>query len=334
MKAYNLYEAGPASNLKLEEVPTPTALDDDEVLIETNAISINPVDNKSRQVDAFLSSVTNTSDRPVILGWDVAGVVVKIGPGVSDFAVGDKVFGMVNFPGHGKGYAEYVVAKSSHLSKMAGNHSFEEAAATTLAALTALQAMKSRVNSGDTVLIHGGSGGVGHFAIPMAKNVFKAGKVIATSSSKNKEFCVRLGADEHVDYKAGPFEETIGPNAVDFVLDCMGGDHVERSMKVLKAGGRLISLLPSPDDVKERIQEYAKKHQMSVGWSMVKSNGQDMNELREMVEKKQITTHVSKTFPFEQMSKAHEAIDTGHTVGKIVILLAVDYFKVDEKVDG
>jgi NADPH:quinone reductase-like Zn-dependent oxidoreductase len=244
MKVYNLHEAGPASNLKLEDVDKPTDVGDNEVLIETKAISINPVDYKCRQLDGVITSITRTEDRPVILGWDMAGIVTQGGSEVTDFATGDKVFGMVQFPGHGKVCAEYVVAPADQLAKMASSKTFEEAAATKLAALTPLhQAMQTRVKKGDIVLIHAGSGGTGHFAIQIAKTL-GAAKVITTSSAKNKDFCMSMGADEHVDYRSIEFEDIV--KDVNFVLESMGGDNLTKSLKVLKDGGCTITL-PTSD---------------------------------------------------------------------------------------
>ena len=214
MKAYELNEAGGVENLVLQELNKPT-IEPAEVLIETKAISINPVDVKVRPVEEVLTQILGTEQRPVILGWDLAGVVTEVGEAVSDLKVGDRVFGMVNFPGHGKVYAEYVAAPANQLAVLPDGVSFEEGAATTLAALTAVQVLTSRVKSGDRVLIHAGSGGVGHFAIQIAKKL--GAIVITTSSAKNRDFVLAQGADQHLDYRAVKFEEVLSD--VDFVLD-------------------------------------------------------------------------------------------------------------------
>ncbi|NLD51220.1 MAG: alcohol dehydrogenase catalytic domain-containing protein, partial [Clostridiaceae bacterium] len=163
MQAYLLHKAGGIDNLILSEIDKPT-LKSNEVLIEVKAISINPVDVKIRELPDLLDQVYGT-DRPLILGWDIAGVVTEVGQNVTDFETGDKVFGLVNFPGHGNAYAEYVAAPAEHLVKIPKDTSFAEAAAATLAALTALQVLEPRIKAGDKVLIHAGSGGVGHFAV-------------------------------------------------------------------------------------------------------------------------------------------------------------------------
>ncbi len=220
---------------------------------------------------------------------------------------------MVNFPGCGNAYAELVTAPENHLAKIPGNVSFEEAAATTLAALTALQVLQSRVKKGDRVLIHAGSGGVGHFAIQIAKHL--GAYVVTTSSAKNRDFVLSLGADEHIDYREQAFEEVASD--IDFVLDGMGGEVLLNSLKVVKEGGAIISL-PTPQFSEEVVQE-AEKRNVNVSFKMVQSNGKDMNTLKKLLENGTIKPHVSKTFPFSEMQKAHTELETGRTVGKVVV---------------
>ena len=313
MKAYILNEAGGVENLILSEVeqPSPKA---DEVLVEVKAISINPVDVKVRPVEEALNMIVG-ADRPVILGWDIAGTVTVVGEDVTLFEPGDCVFGMVNFPGHGKCYAEYVAAPNAHLAKMPGNISFEGAAATTLAALTALQVLQPRIKRGNRVLIHAGSGGVGHFAIQIAKHL--GAHVVTTSSAKNRDFVISLGADEHIDYREQKFEEVASD--IDFVLDGMGGEVLKNSLKVVKDGGGIVSLptFKFPEEVKA----YAEQHNIDVSSVMVQSNGADMNTLKQLVETGSLKPHVSKTFPFAELADAHKQIETGRTVGKAVVTM-------------
>lgn len=313
MKAFILNEAGGVENLILSEVeqPSPKA---DEVLVEVKAISINPVDVKVRPVEEVLNMIVG-ADRPVILGWDIAGTVTVVGEDVTLFEPGDCVFGMVNFPGHGKCYAEYVAAPQAHLAKMPENISFEGAAATTLAALTALQVLQPRIKRGNRVLIHAGSGGVGHFAIQIAKHL--GAHVVTTSSAKNRDFVISLGADEHIDYRVQKFEEVA--SGIDFVLDGMGGEVLKNSLKVVKDGGGIVSLptLEFPEEVKA----YAEQHNIDVSFVMVQSNGADMNTLKQLIETGSLKPHVSKTFPFAELADAHKQIETGRTVGKAVVTM-------------
>jgi len=313
MKAYVLNEAGGVENLVLSEIEKPE-VQADEVLVETKAISINPVDVKVRQMEEVLKMIVG-EETPVTLGWDVAGVVAAVGEGVSGFAVGDRVFGMVNFPGQGKAYAEYVVSPADHLAKIPPRISFEDAAATTLAALTALQVMQPRVRKGDRVLIHAGSGGVGHFAIPLARHL--GAHVTTTCSATNRDFVMSLGADEHIDYREQKFEEVL--SNIDFVLDGMGGDTLASSLKAMKSGGTIVSL-PSPA-FPEYLQAEANRKSVNLEFVLVTSNGEDMNTLRDLLEAGVLKPHVSRTYPFEQMADAHRQIESGRTVGKAVVTL-------------
>ena len=313
MKAYILNEAGGVENLILSEVeqPSPKA---GEVLVEVKAISINPVDVKVRPVEEALNMIVG-ADRPVILGWDIAGSVTVVGEDATLFKPGDCVFGMVNFPGHGKCYAEYVAAPEAHLARMPGNISFEGAAATTLAALTALQVLQTRIKRGNRVLIHAGSGGVGHFAIQIAKHL--GAHVVTTSSAKNRDFVISLGADEHIDYREQKFEEVASD--IDFVLDGMGGEILKNSLKVVKDGGGIVSL--PTFKFTEEVKAYAEQHNIDVSFFMVQSNGADMNTLKQLVETGSLKPHVSKTFPFAELADAHKQIETGRTVGKAVVTM-------------
>ena len=312
MNAHRLHHAGGIENFSLENLPRPTPAAG-EVLIDTRAISVNPVDFKVRPSEESLNWILGTEERPVILGWDVAGVVSEVGEGVEAFSVGDRVFGMINFPGHGKAYAEVVAAPASHLAHIPANTSFEDAAATTLAALTALQVLDSRVQAGDRVLIHAGSGGVGHFAIQIAKNL--GATVITTSSAKNREFVLSLGADEHVDYREQKFEEVLSD--IDFILDGMGGDVLENSMKLIKDGGGIVSL--PTHEFEPAMKAEAEQRGIRLEFVLVQSNGDDMQRLANMLADGQLTAHVSQTFPFSDLPQSHLQLESGRTVGKVVV---------------
>ncbi|MGP4712800.1 MULTISPECIES: NADP-dependent oxidoreductase [unclassified Psychrobacter] len=311
MQAYLLHKAGGIENLTLSEIDTPMPKDG-EVLIKIKAISINPVDVKIREMPKLLDKVYGT-DRPLILGWDIAGIVHAVGRDVTDFKADDKVFGLVNFPGHGSAYAEYVAAPGEHLVEMPEGTSFPEAAATTLAALTALQVLRPRIKAGDKVLIHAGSGGVGHFAVQIAKDI--GAYVISTSSADNRDFVLSLGADEHIDYEAQDFEKIVSD--LDFVLDAIGGEVLKKSLKVTKDGGEIISL-PTPQ-FSDEVLDYAHEHDIDVAYFNVTSNGDDMQTLKTMLEKGVLKPHVFKTFAFAKLHDAHRQVETNHTVGKVTV---------------
>lgn len=311
MKAIILEQTGGIENLVIKEISTP-AIGDNEVLVAVKAISINPVDYKVRGNEDVLTMIYG-AQRPAIIGWDIAGTVAAAGSKVSQFKEGDRVFGMVNFAGAGNAYAEFVAAPAAHLAKIPDAVSFEGAAACTLAALTALQVLRDKVKKGDKVLIHAGSGGVGHFAIQIAKSM--GVHVITTCSAKNKDFVMSLGADEHIDYRTRAFEEVLSD--IDFVFDMFNGDILHNSVKVLKKGGAVVSI-PS-GEFSEEVQNLAKEKGVDVSFYLVQSNGDDMNIIKDMLENGVLKPHVSKTFSFAELAKAHEHLETGRTVGKVVV---------------
>ncbi len=313
MKVYHLHKAGPVEHLQLSTIEKPSPAKN-EVLIKVKAISINPVDVKTRRNDGVLSWLFQ-EQRPVILGWDIAGEIVKIGNGVEQFKVGDRVFGMLNFMAPGNAYAEYVIGKTTHLAKIPHGTSFNEAAGATLACLTALQTLRGNVKAGDKVLIHAGSGGVGHYAIQIAKHY--GAHVISTSSGKNKKFLEGLGVDVHIDYTTEDFTKELVD--VDFVLDGVGGENISKSVEVTKKGGKVITL-PSPD-ISAEVEALAKTKGIDLSFYLVAANGSDMKEIAQMLEQGIIRTEVAATFLFEDIKKAHSKVETGRTVGKVILTL-------------
>ncbi|MGE6395244.1 NADP-dependent oxidoreductase [Chryseobacterium scophthalmum] len=308
MKAIILENAGGTENLKLTEIEKPT-IKQGEVLVEVKSISINPIDVKTRSGKGSFQKLKD--ENPLILGWDISGIVVETNS--SMFKVNDEVFGMINFPGHGKGYAQFVVASENHIALKPKNISFEEAAATSLAALTALQAIeKAELKEGQNVLIHAASGGVGHFAVQIAK--YFGASVTGTSSDKNKEFVSGLGADQHIDYKNYDWEYS--EEKFDFILDTIGGENIDHSVKVLKEGGIIISI---PSGLNDDIEEKAASVKGKGFKMMVQSDGNDMKKLAELLEKGFIKPHIYKAYQFDEMSNAHKELEKGRTVGKIVV---------------
>jgi NADPH:quinone reductase-like Zn-dependent oxidoreductase len=312
MKAYQLNAPGDSSQLQIINMdkPIPT---EDEVLIKVKAISINPVDVKVRIGKAIYEKLKE--DRPIILGWDVSGIIEAIGSKVTEFNVGDEVFGMINFSGHGKAYAEYVTAPKDHLAIKPANISHEEAAAASLAALTALQVLRGKVNENDRILIQAGAGGVGHFAIQIAKIL--GAKVIATTSTPNIAFVKSLGVDEVIDYTQTAFENVL--TDLDFVLNALNEDVLQRSILTVKKGGTIITL-PSGGNSQETF-DLAKEHDVTVSHQQVKSNGKDMKQLAEWLSSGKLKATISKVLSFEDLPQAHTLIETGRTRGKIVVTL-------------
>jgi NADPH:quinone reductase-like Zn-dependent oxidoreductase len=311
MKAITLIGFGGVNNLEITDLPMPV-ISENDVLIKVRSFSINPVDIKTRIGRGLASRLKE--DNPMILGWDISGSVINTGKSVTLFKKGDEVFGMVNFPGHGKAYAEYVAAPALHLALKPAAVSDEESAAASLAALTAWQILKekTKIKPGDRVLIHSAAGGVGHYAVQMSKHL--GAYVIGTSSAENREFVLNLGASEHINYKEKLFENAVSD--IDFVLDTIGGDYIDRSLKVLKPGGTIISI---PSGESESVKEKAKAAGAIGDTFRVSSDGRDMMEIAEMLEKKIIRSHISKIFEFGDIRAAHQHIESGKTKGKIVV---------------
>jgi NADPH:quinone reductase-like Zn-dependent oxidoreductase len=310
MKAIILKDFGGVEQLELTELPTPV-IGEGEVLVQVKAISLNPVDVKTRAGKGAAGALKG--ENPMILGWDIAGVVTE--SRTEEFVVGDEVFGMVNFPGHGRAYAEYVAAPADQLALKPETVSFESAAAATLAALTAWQAFSDhgRLRAGQRVLIHAAAGGVGHFAVQIAHHT--GAYVIGTASAENKEFVLGLGANEFIDYKTQRFEE-VAKN-IDFVLDTIGGEYIDRSLQVIKKGGTLVCI---PSSANAGVQEKARAKGI-LGLPMhVQSSGEDMQHIAQLLGDGVLRAEVSKVFPFEQMAEAHLAVETGKTRGKVVVI--------------
>ena len=310
MKAIILKDFGGVEQLELTELPTPV-IGEGEVLVQIKAISINPVDVKTRAGKGAAAKLKG--ENPMILGWDIAGIVTE--SRAEEFEAGDEVFGMVNFPGHGRAYAEYVAAPADQLALKPGAVNFESAAATTLAALTAWQAFSDhgRLRAGQRVLIHAAAGGVGHFAVQIARHT--GAYVIGTASAENRDFVLGLGANECIDYKAQRFEEVV--KDIDFVLDTIGGEYIDRSLQVIKKGGTMVSI---PSSANAGVQEKAKAKGIFGATMMVQSSGEDMQHIAQLLGDGTLRAEVSKVFPFEQMAEAHLAVETGKTRGKVVVI--------------
>lgn len=314
MKAVVLKDFGGVENLVIEEVAKPEAFSD-EVLIKVKAIGIDQIDVKTRQGGGMAERLKQ--ERPMILGWDVAGEIVHLGNDESEFKIGDAVFGTINFPGIGNSYAEYVVSPESQLALKPDNISYEEAAGATQSPLTAWQALvdTGHVKEGDRVLIHGAAGGVGSFAVQIAKKL--GAHVIATASAGDKDFVLGLGADECIDYKNQKFEELVSD--VDFVLDSIGDDTFVRSLEVLKPEGMIVLL---PTSKKEAADKVAKeKGVKNYHHMLMHSSGKDMKGIAKMLEEGSMKSNVSKTYPLDKIREAHEEMVSGHHRGKIVVVL-------------
>ncbi|UPK71528.1 NADP-dependent oxidoreductase [Chitinophaga filiformis] len=311
MQAAILPEFGPATAFRIEKVaiPLPAA---GQVLVKVKAIGLNPVDFKTRSGKGYASYQT----LPAILGWDIAGEVVSVGEGVSKFVTGDRIFGMSNFPNPGNAYAEYAVVQEEEFAIIPKEISYEVAAGTPLAGLTAWEALfdQAGVTWGQRVLVQGGAGGVGHIVVQLAK--WKQCFVAATASASNHPFLKELGVDQLVDYKTQRFEDAV--EKVDVVIDGMGGEIALRSLEVLSPGGVLVSL-PSMYKDDPAVIARAKEKGIEVKWMSVRPSGERMEQLAFLLSNNRLKVQVDETFPLTEIVHAHQRLEEGHGKGKIVL---------------
>ncbi len=307
MKAIVIHQYGGPEALKYEDAPRPEPKDN-QVLVKVIAAAVNPVDamiRSGKYEKAFGTTL------PLIPGYDIAGIVEKSGAKVTRFKPGDAIYA---YPMWGGGYAEYDVVDETETALKPKSINFVEAAAVPLAALTAWQALidATKLSPGQTVLIHGGSGGVGSFAIQIAKT--RGAKVIATASTPNQEFLKQLGADVAVDYTKQKFEDVA--RDVDVVLDSVGKDTLARSYGVVKKGGFIATLVARLD------QAELDKHGIRGASISVKPNGAQLAEIGKLIDEKKIKPIVPEVLPLTDAVKAQEQAATHHTRGKIVLKVA------------
>ncbi|XIE81707.1 NADP-dependent oxidoreductase [Streptomyces sp. SBR177] len=279
-----------------------------QVLVAVRAAGVNPTDWKHRAAGLFLDRL------PLVLGWDVSGVVEAVGFGVTLFKPGDEVFGMLPYP-HGVGsHAEYVTGPARAFARKPAGIDHVQAGALPLAALTAHQALvdTAAVGAGQRVLIHAAAGGVGHLAVQIAKS--RGAYVIGTASAPKHDFVRSLGADEVVDYRTTDFRDVV--RDVDVVLDPLSGDTRSRSLDVLRPGGVLVSILPGtdPDEAAK-----AAARGVRVETLLVEADHAGMNAVADLVAAGSLRAHVAAVFPLAEAAKAHALGETERTAGKIVL---------------
>ncbi|OPC77925.1 NADPH:quinone reductase [Embleya scabrispora] len=281
-----------------------------EILVRVHAAGMNPTDWKHRRFAGFLGRL------PLVLGWDVSGTVEAVGIGVTLHEPGDEVFGMLPYPSGAGAFAEYVVAPARAMAAKPKSLDHTQAAAVPLAALTAWQALvdTAGVRPGQRVLVHAAAGGVGHFAVQIAKA--RGAHVIGTASAAKHDVVRSLGADEMIDYRTQDFT-AIEP--VDIVLDALGGDTATRSLDVLAPGGQLVSiaLTQLPDDLADRAARAAAG--LRVRPILVEADQEGMRALAAMIDAGSLRPVVEAVFPLAEAAKGHMLGDTGRVTGKVVL---------------
>lgn len=308
MKAIRVHQFGGPEVLKYEDAPRPVPAAD-EVLIKVYASGMNPVDWKMR---AGLAESLFPIQLPFIPGWDVSGEIEEVGSDILIFKKGDEVYGRPDVTRDGT-YAEFVAVKANQINFKPKSINHDKASAVPLAGLTAWQGLfdYGHLEEGQKVLIHAAAGGVGSFAVQLAK--WKGAYVIGTSSEENIDFLFDLGADEALDYKTVKFEDRL--KDVDLVFDLIGGDTQQRSLKIIKKGGRLITT------VQPKYQEEAKANDIHMEVFMTQSLPEELEQLGNLIDSGKIKPVVTKTFPLKDAAAAQIEMEKGHTRGKMVLIV-------------
>ncbi|MDQ0033074.1 alcohol dehydrogenase [Variovorax boronicumulans] len=332
MKAFVLDRYGKKGALRSADMPMPS-LREDEVLVEVHAAGVNLLDAKIRDGEFKLILPYRL---PLVLGHDVAGVVVKTGPQVRQFKVGDEVYARTDDFRIGT-FAEFVPVKEASLALKPANLTMEEAASIPLVGLTAWQALveKAGLKKGQQVFIQAGSGGVGTFAIQLAKHL--GATVATTTGTSNVEFVKRLGADVVVDYRKQDFEDIL--RGCDVVLNSQDGKTLEKSLRVLKSGGKLISISGPPDPefgksiaapgfvrlvmrmLSAGIRRRARARGVGYSFLFMRANGGQLREITRLIEAGAIRPVIDRIFPFASTNEALAYVEAGRAKGKVVIKL-------------
>jgi len=307
MKAVVAHEYGAPEVLKFEEVPRPEPKED-EALVRVIASGVNPADPLTLSGKYAREFGTRL---PLIPGYDIAGIVEKTGPNVTKLKAGDAVYG---YPTFGGGWADYVTVKEWEVAAKPKSLNFVEAASVPMGALTAWQALVdvAKLHAGQTILIHGGSGGVGSFAVQIAKA--RGARVIATASTANQDLLRQLGADVAVDYAKTRFDDVA--KDVDAVLDPVGKETLARSYDVVKKGGIVMSLVARPDPV-----ELKKRGIHGAGIS-AHPDAADLAEIGQLIDAGKIKPIVTQILPLSEAITAQQQAATHHTRGKVVLQIA------------
>ena len=306
MKAVLIHQFGGLEVLRLEDIPEPTVAAD-EVLVRIHAASVNPVD---LQIRAGQGMARGSQDFPLILGFDLSGVIQTIGADTARFKVGDQVYGVPRFPELAKTYAEFTLAPEYSLAFKPRNLTHVQAAAVPLAGLSALQALQTmNLEPGQTLLVHAADGGVGHFAVQLAKA--RGARIIGAASSLSQALVQDLGA-VFFDYNAAPFEHDLEP--VDAVLDTLGGEIHRRSFEVVKPGGWVVSVV---DDAPKNARE--QRPDIRAERIQVKPSGLQLEHLASLIEDGQLRPVLGAVFPLEQVIQAHTLLERNRVGGKVIL---------------
>jgi NADPH:quinone reductase-like Zn-dependent oxidoreductase len=305
-------EAGGPEVLQVQDVERPEPIAT-EVLVRVTSAGINPVDWKTRQGGGFGDAI---GEPPLILGWDVAGVVEEVDPDVTRFAPGDRVFGMPWFPRLARAYAEFVTSPARQLARTPEALTDEQAGGLPLAGLTAWQALVdfAEVGDGTRVLVHAAAGGVGHLAVQIAKA--RGAHVIGTAREEKHDFLRELGVDEPIDYTAQPFEEAV--SEVDVVFDLIAGEEYGlRSLQTLREGGLWLCI---PDDVPDSVAAAAREQSKRARSFLVEPDYAGLESLAALADEGKLRVVIEEAFPLAEAAEAHRRLEDGRARGKFVLI--------------
>lgn len=300
MKAARIQAWGGSDVVTIEEVERPQP-GPDQVLIQIRAASVNPVDWKIRE-----GYLRDWFPLPQILGQDAAGDIAAVGTNVTNFKIGDAVYGNPRMT-----FAEFAVANAAEIALKPTTLDYLQTAAVPVAALTAWRALVdgAKLNADKRVLVHGAAGGVGNFGVQFAK--IKGAYVIGTASANNETFVRELGANEFIDYRTIPFEDVA--KDMDVVFDTIGGETLERSYAIVKRGGILVTVAGQPSP------EKAAQHGIQAIYSGAQASTAVLSEVANLIDSGKVKVYVNKVFPFAELKQALDLNQTGHTRGKIVV---------------
>jgi alcohol dehydrogenase len=310
MQAAQINEYGGAEKVGLNTEATKPTVKAGEVLVEVHAAGVNPFDRKVREGQA---RGTVELSFPATLGGDFAGVVAEVGEGVTTVAVGDEVYGQAGpLSSHGS-FAEFAPVKAGALARKPATLNFVQAAAAPLAAVSAYQALVEHLSlqPGQKILIHGGAGGIGTFAIQLAKHL--GAYVATTASDEGLDLVKQLGADEIIDYKTQNFTSLL--KDFDAVFDTVGGDTYRRSFRVLKPGGAIVSMVEQPDEA------LAKERNIATTVQFTRVTTENLEKVAELLDSGALTVHVDRTFPLAEAGEAQEYLYNGQHLGKVVLII-------------
>ncbi len=305
MKAIVMEDWGGPEVLQYKEMPIPS-IQADEILVRVQSAGVSPFDLHVR--DGWYKE---SYPLPIILGWDLSGIVVAIGANISKFKEGSPIFAHSSVYRNGGCYALYTALKENEAALKPASISYNQAAAASMNGLTAWQALfdVAHLAAGQKILIHAAAGGIGHLAVQLAK--WKGAHVIGTASAKNKEFLRSLGVDEVIDYTSTPFEKVV--KDVDVVLDTLGGDILLKSFEVTKKGGIVVSVVDF-----ERIKQ-ATDYGVRGEGLVVAPNSHQLSEIGKLLSEGKIKVHIGATFPLKDAANAHRLVQSGHVRGKVIL---------------